>query len=53
MIKDLDKIKFQSRSEIDETMTALDTFLNEHPEAGEKKTVTRLRDLLEVMYISW
>lgn len=53
MISDMDKIKFQSRREIDETMAALDIFLNEHPKADEKKTVTRLRDLLDVMYMEW
>lgn len=53
MVKKMDKIQFEYRSEINETVTAIDTFLEEHPHAGEKETVTRLRDLLEVMYIGW
>lgn len=49
----MDKIQFESRSEISETMTALNTFLQEHPNADEEITVTRLFNLLDVMYISW
>lgn len=53
MVKDMDKIQFQSRNEIGESVTALDTFLKEHPKSSEKKTVTRLRDLLDVMFMEW
>lgn len=49
----MDKIQFESRCEIDEIVCALDTFTKEHPNAREKQTAERLKDLLDVMYISW
>lgn len=53
MKKDMDKIQFESRSEIHDIASALDTFKNEHPTAEENKTVERLFDLLDVMDMEW
>ena len=48
-----DKIQFQSRHEIDEVASALDTFMKEHPDSREKEAVKKLSALLDVMYIGW
>ena len=53
MERNMDKIQFESRYEIDEVVSALETFLQEHPNAREKETVKRLADLLDVMYMQW
>ena len=53
MKKNMDKIQFEDRQEVDEVLSALDTFQQEHPNASEKDTVKQLRDLLDVMYIEW
>lgn len=48
-----DKIQFESRNEVSEVMSALDTFIEEHKGAKEIKAVKRLNDLLDVIYMSW
>lgn len=53
MQKNMDKIRFESRYEIDEVVEALETFTKEHPNARQKDTVKRLCDLLDVMYMEW
>lgn len=53
MKKNMDKIQFESRYEIDEVVDALDTFLKEHPDARSKETVEELSHLLDVMYMEW
>mgnify|MGYP006898621905 CR=1 FL=1 len=53
MKKDMDKIQFENRYEIDEVISALDTFLKEHPNAREQETCKRLSELLDVMYMEW
>ena len=53
MTKGNDNIQFESRYEIDEIVSALETFLQEHPEAREKETVKQLCNLLDVMYMEW
>lgn len=53
MKKGNDTIQFESRYEIDEVVSALDTFMEEHPNAREKESVERLKDLLDVMYMEW
>ena len=53
MKKDMDKIQFEDRQEIDEILSALDTFLQVHPNAREKGTVKQLTELLDVMYLEW
>lgn len=45
MKKGNDTIQFESRYEIDEVLSTLQTFLEEHPKARESETIERLRDL--------
>lgn len=53
MKKGNDTIQMESRYEIDEVISALETFLDEHPKAREKGTIETMRNLLEVMYMEW
>lgn len=53
MKKNMDKIVFESRAEVDEVAYALVTFLKEHPEARGKENVQQLAHLLDVMYMEW
>ena len=53
MKKNMDCIKFEYRSEIDEIETALDCYLKDHPSADNKETVKEMIHLLDVMYMSW
>lgn len=48
-----DKIQFESRNEVSEVMSALDMFIEEHQDSKEVKTIERLNNLLDVIYISW
>ena len=50
MKKDMDKIVFESRNEIDEVVNALEKYVKEY---GENETVKKLIDLLDAMYMSW
>lgn len=50
MKKDMDKIVFESRTEIDEVANALEKYVKEH---GENETIKKLIDLLDAMYMSW
>ena len=49
MKKDMDKIIFESRREIDEVVNALEQI----PEEKKSENVKRLVDLLDVMYMEW
>lgn len=53
MKKNMDKITFESRSEVYNIVNALDAFLENHTRATERKDAERLRDLLEVMAMEW
>lgn len=50
MKKDIDKIIFESRQEIDEVQNALESYVKEHK---ENETVKELINLLDAMYMSW
>lgn len=50
MKKDMDKIIFESRYEINEVHNALKTYEEEHKNS---KTVKELINLLEGMYMNW
>ena len=52
MQKDMDTIIFESRTEIDDVIRALETFAKEHP-AQETESIKQLVDLLDAMYMSW
>lgn len=49
----MDTITLENRSEIYDVINALETFLDEHPKAEERKSVERMRDLLDAMAMEW
>lgn len=53
MDRQLDKVQFESRSEVDEVCDALSTFVKEHPDSRSRKAAERLAELLDVMYMEW
>lgn len=53
MKKIMDKIQFEDRREIDEVVSALNTFLEEHSNAKEKESTEKLSNLLDAMYMEW
>jgi hypothetical protein len=56
MKKDMDKIIFESRLEIESVARALSAVLEGktyRPSETEKQDVERLMDLLEVMHMEW
>lgn len=54
MKKDMDKIIFESRLEIEKVISALEEWQEKHGAKDEKSdTVNRLIDLLDVMSMEW
>lgn len=53
MKKNMDKIQFEYRSEIDVIANALDTYLKDHTDAKDKDTIKELVELLDSMYMGW
>lgn len=53
MKKDLDKIVFESRREIEEVLSALDEWQDSHKSDSKKETVRKLVNLLDVMHMEW
>lgn len=50
---DKDKIIFESRREIEAIESALNQFVEEHPNDDDNNTVLGLCDLLEAMHRFW
>lgn len=53
MTRELDAIKFESKQELHDTYKALETYLDEHPEAENKANVERLLDLIDITIMEW
>lgn len=53
MKRDLDKIQFENRREIEAVKDALDKYLTEHPNADNKDKIKELSGHLEVMHLNW
>lgn len=53
MIKDMDKIQFENRTEIAELMKVIDKYIKQNPAEKQNKTVERFFDLLDVMLMEW
>ena len=53
MKKDMDKIQFEYRAEIQELMKVIDKYVKENPSEKENKTLERFFDLLDVMDMEW
>lgn len=53
MTKDMDKIQFESRTELRELIKVVDTYVKQNPKEKENKTLKRFFDLLEGMDMEW
>lgn len=53
MILQPDSIQFSSRQEIRDLLVILEKFERENPSSKESKTAEKMRDMLEVMEMSW
>lgn len=53
MKKDMDKIQFESRAEIQELMKVVDNYVKQNPKEKENKSLERFFDLLDVMDMEW
>lgn len=53
MIKDMDKIQFENRTEIAELMKVIDKYIKQIPAEKQNKTVERFFALLDVMLMEW
>ena len=53
MKKDMDKIQFESRAEIQELMKVVDNYVKQNPKEKENKTLERFFDLLDGMDMEW
>ena len=53
MKKNMDKIVFESRREIEEVISALEEWQKSHKSDSKKETVQKLVSLLDVMHMEW
>lgn len=53
MKKDIDKIQFESRSEIQNVMDVINKYVEQNPKEKRNETIARLYDLLDVMHMEW
>ena len=53
VVKGNDYIQFEERYEIDEIINALETYMQDHQNASELRTVNKLCNLLSAMYMEW
>ena len=49
MKREIDKIKFESRLELQQLMKMVDTYMKQNPKEKENKTLERFYDLLDVI----
>lgn len=53
MIKNMDKIQFESRREIETIMNAISKYVEQNPEEKENKTLEEFCGHLDIMHLSW
>ena len=53
MTKDMDTIQFENRSEVQELMRVIDTYVKQNPAEKNNKTLEHFFDLLDVMAMEW
>ena len=53
MKKEMDKIQFGYRYEVQELMKVIDKYVKQNPAEKENKTLERFFDLLDVMDMEW
>lgn len=51
--RDMDKIQFESRREIENILKVIDNYVKQNPEEKKNETLKRLFDLLDVMDMEW
>lgn len=53
MKKNMDKIQFESRTEIADIMKVIDKYIKQNPLETQNKTAEKFFDLLDVMLMEW
>ena len=53
MKRQMDKIQFEFRYEVQELMQVIDRYVKQNPGEKENKTLERFFDLLDVMDMEW
>ena len=53
MKKEMDKIQFENREEVQEMKKGIDKYVKQSPAEKENKTLERFFDLLDVMDMEW
>lgn len=53
MQRDMDKIRFDNRYEIQELMNVIAKYIKQNPSEKENETLKRFYDLLDVMEMEW
>lgn len=53
MKKDMDKIQFESRREIEAIMDVIAKYIEQNPSEKENVTLNELYNYLDVMHLSW
>lgn len=53
MKRELDKIQFESRAEIQNLLQVIDQYVQQNPDEKNNKTLERFFDLLDIMEMEW
>jgi hypothetical protein len=53
MIKNMDKIQFESRREIETIMNAISKYVEQNSEENENETLKEFYGHLDIMHLSW
>lgn len=53
MQRELDTIKFESRRELEDLMSAIDKLVTGHPEEKRNKTLEELYRYIDIMHMEW
>lgn len=53
MKKEMDKIQFEYRYELEELMKVIDRYIEQNPSEKKNKTLERFFDLLDGMHMEW
>lgn len=53
MKKDMDKIQFEHRNEMQELMKVIDKYVKQNPKEKDNEILERFFDLLDVMDMEW
>lgn len=53
MTRDMDKIQFEHRYEIEEIIRVISKYIEQNPSEKNNDTLKRLYDLLDIMDMTW